>query len=147
MADMRTRMSARIGHPSAKARLLEQLANDPPPPSKPIRCVPMLNCVIIDVPPLGSNQYGHVYVVGFADYVKIGWSENVKRRLFDLQKHAPEKLVLYSLFAANLQTERKLHRRFKRVRLNGEWFALSHGLKDWVRDGCPMELMSIAPLC
>jgi hypothetical protein len=52
------------------------------------------------VPPLGPAHYGHVYVIGFADYVKIGWSEHVEERLFDIQKHAPEKLVLYTLFAA-----------------------------------------------
>ena len=139
MADLELRMLARIGHPSAKAALRAQLANNPPPPSKPIRCVPMLERVIIDVPPLGPDHDGHVYVIGFADYVKIGWSENVKRRLFDVQKHAPEKLVLYTLFAAKPETERKLHRRFKRIRLHGEWFALTHSLKSWVYDGCPME--------
>jgi hypothetical protein len=139
MVDLSTRMSARIGHPSAKARLREQLANNPPPPSKPIRCVPMLKCANIVVPPLGPEYYGHVYVIGFADYVKIGWSENVTRRLFDIQKHDPEKLVLYSVFAASPQIERKLRQRFKFTRLHGEWFALTHSLRDWVQDGCPMD--------
>ena len=139
MADLALRVSARIGLPSAKAAVREQLANNPPPPSKPIRCVPMLQSVNINVPPLGPNYYGHVYVIGFADYVKIGWSENVKRRLFDIQKHAPEKLVLYTLFAAKRVAERKLHRRFKYMRLHGEWFALTRSLKDWVENGCPME--------
>src|SRR5207302_725389 len=92
MVDLVTRMSARIGSRSAKARLQKQLTEKPPPPSKPIRCVPMLKSVIIDVPPLDPGHYGHVYVIGFADYVKIGWSENVAERLFDIQKHAPEKL-------------------------------------------------------
>jgi hypothetical protein len=139
MVDLALRMSARIGHPSAKVALREQLANNPPPPSKPIRCLPRSKCVIIDVPPLGPNHYGHVYVIGFADYVKIGWSEHVGERLFDIQKHAPEKLVLYTLFAAKQVTELKLHWRFNGLRLHGEWFALTHSLKDWVEDGCPME--------
>lgn len=98
----------------------------------------MLQIANIVVPPLGPN-YGHVYVIGFADYVKIGWSTNVQRRLFDIQKHAPEKLVLYSVFATEEATERKLHRRFKRLQLHGEWFALTHSLKSWVKDGCPIE--------
>jgi hypothetical protein len=139
MVDLALRMSARIGHPSAKAVLQKQLANNPPPPSKPIRCLSRSKCVIIDVPPLGPNHYGHVYVIGFADYVKIGWSENVAERLFDIQKHAPEKLVLYTLFAASKVTESELHRRFNGLRLHGEWFALTNYLKDWVDDGCPME--------
>lgn len=139
MVDLSTRMSARKGMRWAKARLREQLANNPEPPSKPIKCVPMLKSVNVDVPPLGPKQYGHVYVIGFADYVKIGWSENVTRRLFDIQKHAPEKLVLYSLFAASRQIEQKLHQKFKSTRLHGEWFALTHSLRDWVQNGCPME--------
>jgi hypothetical protein len=66
----------------------------------------MLQIANVVVPPLGPNCYGHVYVIGFADYVKIGWSEDVGRRLFDLQKHAPEKLVIYRLFAAKKATEK-----------------------------------------
>jgi Meiotically Up-regulated Gene 113 (MUG113) protein len=138
MVDLALRMSARWGRWS-RAELEKQLADDPQPTSKPIKCVSSLQIANIVVPPLGQNYYGHVYVIGFADYVKIGWSENVKRRLFDIQKHAPEKLVLYSVFATQEATERKLHRRFKRLRLHGEWFALTHSLKDWVRNGCPME--------
>ena len=137
MVDLWLRMNARIGHPSAKAALRKQLAKSPP--SKPIRCLPRLKRVInIDVPLLGSH-YGHVYVIGFADYVKIGWSADVAARLFDIQKHAPEKLVLYSLIAASEKTERELHRRFKGTRLHGEWFALTHSLREWVEDGCPMD--------
>jgi hypothetical protein len=89
------------------------------------------------MPPLGPDEYGHVYVVGFADYVKIGWSENVRRRLFDLQKYAPEKLVLYKLIPARQEIEGILHRRFKYYRLHGEWFALTGSPRAWVDDGCP----------
>src|ERR1700722_19662533 len=135
MVDLALRMSARFAHyPSAKVALREQLANNPPPPSKPIRCLARLKRVMINVPPLGSGHYGHVYVIGFADYVKIGWSEHVEERLFDIQKHAPEELVLYTLFAARKATERRLHRRFNGLRLYGEWFALTHSLKEWVED-------------
>jgi hypothetical protein len=139
MVDMATRIAARIGHPSAKARLSAELANSPPPPSEPIRYVPLAKRARITLPPLGSDHYGHVYVIGFADYVKIGWSENVANRLFDLQKHAPEKLVLYKLIAARPETERALHLKFKRLRLHGEWFALTNSLKTWLEDGCPTE--------
>jgi hypothetical protein len=131
-------MSARWGRWS-RAALDKQLADDPPPPSKRIQCVPMLQIANVVVPPLGPNCYGHVYVIGFADYVKICWSEHVEERLFDIQKHAPEKLVLYTLFAAKKVTEGNLHRRFKDMRLRGEWFALTCSLKGWVEDGCPME--------
>jgi hypothetical protein len=139
MVDLATRMAARVGHPSAKDALRDELANNPPPPSKPIEWVPCLKRADIVVPPLGPNQYEHVYVVGFADYVKIGSSQDVRMRLFELQKHAPEELRLYALFAAGPQTERELHRRFGWQRLHGEWFALASCLKSWVYDGCPMD--------
>ena len=77
MVDLAVRMSARKGLRWAKAALEKQLADDPPPPSKPIRCVPKLQSANINVPPLGPNYYGHVYIIGFADYVKIGWSISV----------------------------------------------------------------------
>lgn len=144
MADLELRMSARNGSRRAKAALQNELAKYPPPPSTPIKCLPIMKSATIDVPPLGPDQYGHVYVIGFADYVKIGWSENVKRRLFDIQKHAPEKLVLYRLFAAKKVTERQLHRKFKSLRLHGEWFALVRDLKYWVEDRCPTETKSDA---
>ena len=101
--------------------------------------MPNLKRAHIAVPPLGPDHYGHVYVIGFADYVKIGWSQNVAKRLFDVQKHAPEKLVLYTLFAATPETERELHLRFEYVRLHGEGFALTGSLNSWVEDGCPMD--------
>jgi hypothetical protein len=138
MVDLALRMSARIGK-RAKAALQKELANNPPPPSTPIKCLPILKTVSIDVPPLGPNHHGHVYVIGFADYVKIGWSQNVKRRIFDIQKHAPEKLVLYRLIPAKEIIERNLHRKFEHLRLHGEWFALARSLKDWVENRCPME--------
>jgi hypothetical protein len=139
MVDLALRMSERRGLPWSRAELEKQLADNPPPPSKPIKCVPSFQIANIVVPPLGPGYYGHVYVIGFADYVKIGWSTNVRRRLFDIQKNALEKLVLYSVFATKEATERTLHRRFKSLKLHGEWFALTHSLKDWVKNGCPME--------
>jgi hypothetical protein len=47
--------------------------------------------------------------------------------------------VLYTIFAAKKVTERKLNRRFKDMRLHGEWFALTYSLNGRVEDGCPME--------
>ena len=93
-----------------------------------------------DIPPAAEGYCGHVYVIGFADYVKIGWSENVARRLFEIQKYAPEELVLYKFIPANAETEGQLHRRFSHLRLYGEWFALFGGLKDWIEGGCPMPV-------
>ncbi len=139
MPNMALRMSARIGHPSAKRALQVALEENPPPPSERIRYFPRRKRAIIEVPPLGPNQYGHVYVTGYADYVKIGWSGNVAKRLFEIQAHAPEPLVLYKIIPGGPDAERALHQRFAHLRLRGEWFALSHGVREWVNDGCPMR--------
>src|ERR1700724_2033791 len=100
MPSMALRMSARIGHPSAKKALRIELEEKPPPPSEIIRSSSIFKCATIEVPSLEPYQYGHVYVVGFADYVKIGWSGSVAHRLFEIQANAPEPLVLYKLIPA-----------------------------------------------
>ena len=141
MPSMGLRMSARLGHRSAQRALGIALEENPPPPSETIRYNRRSKRALIDVPKLDPDHYGHVYVVGFADYVKIGWSGNVAKRLFEIQAHAPEPLVLYKLIPAvfGSDAERVLHQKFDHVRLRGEWFALSHGLPEWIVDGCLMQ--------
>jgi hypothetical protein len=55
--------------------------------------------------------------------VKIGYTENVERRLRELQNMSPLQLhVLWTLDNAGRDVERQLHERFREHRLWGEWF-------------------------
>jgi hypothetical protein len=79
-----------------------------------------------------------VYVIGFRDYVKIGWSQNVVARKTELQTGVPERLKTYAVLNVIRDMESDLHRRFWAYRLQGEWFRLEGELRDWVEAGCPL---------
>lgn len=83
-----------------------------------------------------DNKRGGVYVVGYADYIKIGYSRNIDQRIDDLQVHAPERLTVYFRLPGDFRDEALLHHRFHGQRLNGEWFRLEGELAEWMRGGC-----------
>jgi Meiotically up-regulated gene 113 len=66
---------------------------------------------------------GTIYVVGFANYVKIGFTSGpLVFRIAAIQTGSPEVLAVIAEIAGPRAIERNLHRRFARFRLNGEWF-------------------------
>ncbi len=67
-----------------------------------------------------------VYLIGSTDspLVKIGWSDNPKRQLRDLQSGSPVLLQLLAVFEDGQLMEAELHRRFADKRMHGEWFDL-----------------------
>lgn len=66
-----------------------------------------------------------VYVIGPEDGpYKIGISGDVKRRIADLQTGAWSKLQLICSCDGTEALELELHHRFKKYRLQGEWFDL-----------------------
>jgi len=62
-----------------------------------------------------------VYFLGAQNLVKIGFSDNLERRLRDLSS-GPLKLVLDILVSGNHNVEHDFHNQFRRFRHNGEWF-------------------------
>lgn len=94
------------------------------------------------IPPPVEGK-GYLYVVGFGPYVKIGRSrsaEGLQRRINALRTSAPETLVVYAFLTGTGWDERKLHQRFAKSRLQGEWFRLEDHteLSCWIRQGCPL---------
>ncbi|MEU9438370.1 GIY-YIG nuclease family protein [Streptomyces sp. NPDC048252] len=67
-----------------------------------------------------------VYLIGSpsSPLVKIGWTDNPKRRLRNLQTGSPVPLRLLALFEGGNTVEAELHRRFADKRRHGEWFDL-----------------------
>lgn len=70
----------------------------------------------------------HLYAIGDGECVKLGLSNNVGRRLNDMQTGHPKKLkVLWKFFVGRERTpaykaEKKLHRFCKKYKVRGEWF-------------------------
>lgn len=68
--------------------------------------------------------------------VKIGYGEDPKIRLGQLQIGNPEPLRIIRVLDAGQEAEAFLHRKFKRQRLRGEWFSYH---PDMARIGDPYE--------
>jgi hypothetical protein len=85
-----------------------------------------------------SIRAGFVYVAGFAQFVKIGWTTDVKCRIYSIEQGLPETFVLYHSFGGTQKDERALHRRFKSLRTRGEWFRHEGELAEWIRAGYPI---------
>jgi hypothetical protein len=74
-----------------------------------------------------------VYFIGaecrIGEPVKIGIAFDAARRLRALQTAHPKPLKLLAQMPGDLDEERRLHRRFSRCRLGGEWFRITPALK------------------
>ena len=72
-------------------------------------------------------------------YVKIGITTNIENRLKALQSGCPYKLRLHSAVVLCTEhlagvVERHLHHKFRKSRVNGEWFKLTTDLDDYIRE-------------
>lgn len=76
-----------------------------------------------------------VYVVQSGDDgpIKIGFSNDIKRRLLQLQGSHPYRLRLLASFVGGEALERRLHEKFKFHRMQGEWFE-SGPVLAWVNE-------------
>lgn len=80
---------------------------------------------------------GTIYVVGFAHYRKIGYTDGWPQlRYVGIQTGCPEKLTVFFEGFGTRQQERELHRRFEAHRTCGEWFRCDGELEDWIKGGC-----------
>lgn len=83
-----------------------------------------------------DKQNAYVYVVGNKEMniCKIGFSNNVFKRLSAIQTGCPFKLEIFCVVEGSVQTERKLHKKYDYLRLNGEWFKYEGLLKQSVEN-------------
>lgn len=75
-----------------------------------------------------------IYVVGFKNYVKIGYTRDFTRRLMALQAGIPEPITVYGTFSGSMRTEAELHQRYARYKTRSEWFRKEGALKEFVAD-------------
>jgi hypothetical protein len=67
--------------------------------------------------------------------VKIGRSRNPTRRVADLQSSSPHKLKLAKVFPAPAHAEGYFHKKFKHLRVRGEWFKVGKEILEALSDG------------
>ena len=73
----------------------------------------------------------HVYFIQAGEYVKIGITENLTRRLASLQHANPLPLVLIRAVEGDTDREQAIHRRFAHLRVRGEWFHCTNDLLEY----------------
>ncbi len=87
----------------------------------------------------------YVYFIQSPQAIKIGWSTNPIQRCHDLQAANAEQLHLLDYFEVSdgLEEEQWLHRKFKHLRIRGEWFKATPEILDYVRARGGGELHSL----
>lgn len=71
--------------------------------------------------------------------IKIGVSEDPKKRLKHLATGSPVSLILKGVIAGGHSSERELHRKFDHLRLDGEWFHATKELLKFIDEHSDVE--------
>ena len=82
-------------------------------------------------------QKGQVYFVTEGNYIKIGYtSQNIDKRIHQLNTGSIHKLYLLGWIYGNKKTEKELHIKFaqSRVRYNAEWFEPTEELLQFINE-------------
>lgn len=77
-----------------------------------------------------KTERTNTYFISDGEFVKIGISKDPQLRLSYIQTHYPKIVHIVKLFPYNC--ERKLHRRFKHLKVNGEWFKFDKEIADYL---------------
>jgi hypothetical protein len=65
------------------------------------------------------------------NFIKIGKTKDIKKRIEMLQTGLPQKLRLVASVREDI--ENKLHKRFAHLRHNGEWFQFTQEIKNFIK--------------
>lgn len=69
-----------------------------------------------------------------SDYqIKIGYTNNIRKRLQDLQSGNPRKLEVMAIIEGDCDFERVLHNHFREYKTTGEWFKPSKSILKYIR--------------
>lgn len=83
-----------------------------------------------------SSCEGFVYFVqsGSGGPIKIGWSQDVDRRMAELQVGNAHRLIFLGKIAGRMEDESATHAKFAHLRMEGEWFRDAPEVHDYVRE-------------
>lgn len=77
-----------------------------------------------------------IYVFKTSNFVKIGFSNDIPRRLKELQAANPELITLVGAVPGTMALEHAIHRKLRAHRCEGgsEWYRMSTFVMDFVKD-------------
>jgi hypothetical protein len=113
---------------------------------KAIRREPEVPVIVPYIPPTPDPTYTFwgqpndtplpdciVYFMYSAGRIKIGLSTGLRGRHNGLKKAGPFPPVVLLIVAGGREVEQEFHDKFSEDRLHGEWFTLSHRLRNFLR--------------
>lgn len=84
--------------------------------------------------PEWEELYGprRVYIVKVGEYVKIGYSADVRGRIMEMQVSNPHAVELLYAFPGDEKIEDFLHYAFDHLHHRGEWFRMDKQISDFI---------------
>ena len=76
-----------------------------------------------------------IYFLGAGRFVKIGFTDNLKLRMSEIQVGCPYKMKLLAYCEGGFDEEYRFQDMAAYYRYRGEWFRLSGQLRDWLVKG------------
>ena len=73
-----------------------------------------------------------IYFIQHTDFIKIGYTKEIHKRLNQLQVSCPVKLKVLGLIPGGFEDESKHHIMFEHLRSHGEWFSANQELIDFI---------------
>lgn len=87
------------------------------------------------VPPSRCDGFVYFVQAGENGPVKIGWSQDVARRMAELQTANANRLTLIGFLRGRMEREAATHALFAHLRLEGEWFRDTPELRAFIKQG------------
>ena len=81
-----------------------------------------------------DNMNHGIYFIKCNDYVKIGYSQRISKRLYTLRCANPYPLDVLLCIKGSMRMESYLHDKFRKYRIKGEWFTLSLEIKSFIKE-------------
>lgn len=85
----------------------------------------------------------YLLITESGDHCKIGYSNNPKRRVSQIQTHNRERLRLLSVIDGDLNREAEIHKMFAHENIGGEWFNLTIEMMDYFNDMYGIEFNNL----
>lgn len=89
-----------------------------------------------------------VYFIRAGNYIKIGYADDPRKRLKELQTGNPNKLELLGSIPGDVSREKEVHHIFSDFRVNGEWFELTTDILAYIhqhKEALPIRHKTVAP--
>lgn len=81
-----------------------------------------------------TDGWTYIYFISDGEMVKIGRAINVVSRLSSMQTSSTKPLTVLATFLAHNSIEKRIHLKFKNMRVRGEWFRLTPTLQRFIND-------------